>query len=283
MDRAVSRRLRQRRRLRRHPGKAALLLSAVERGGGAIDMVAHARSCTAVEAVEFITGGGGRSSQTREAPTSSAARAPCDPMKTWRNALTFRMNSAACLYLDHRGFILSAAEALSIRCSPDLWHWPTQSRCHAMLARVSLADGTDLSTHQTYLTPDGRKAPFGEQARLFPAGSKTAGGGVWLGEIDENREFGVAEGLENALATMRIYGCDAGCAALSAFGLSRLVLPPAARKVRLFADHDAFGQGLASARVAVQRWRAEGREVALVMSPNVGEDANDVWLRRQSR
>ena len=246
-------------------------------------MVMHVRSCSAVEAVGFIVGDRfGRFSQTREAPApgGGAARAPCDPMKTWRNALTFRMNSAAHCYLGHRGFVLNAAEALSIRCSASLWHWPTQTNCPAMLARVSLADGTDLSVHQTYLTPDGHKAPFGEQARLFPGGSKTTGGGVWLGEVDRDREFGVAEGLENALATMRIYGCDAGCAALSAFGLSRLILPPAAHRVRIFADHDAFGQGLASARVAVQRWRAEGREVALVMSPNVGEDANDVWLRR---
>ena len=136
-----------------------------------------------------------------------------------------------------------------------------------MLARVALADGTDLSTHQTYLTPDGRKAPLGEQTRLFPAGSKTTGGGVWLGEVDKNREFIVGEGIESTLSAMRIFSADAGCAALSAFGVSRLILPPEARAVRIFADHDSFGQGLASARVAVQRWRAEGREVAVMMSP----------------
>ena len=79
---------------------------------------------------------------------------------------------------------------------------------------------------------------------------------------------------------MRIFNCAYGVAALSALGISRLILPPAARRVRIFADHDELGQGLSAAREAGRRWLAEGRTVAVSISPTIGEDANDVWLRR---
>ena len=150
-----------------------------------------------------------------------------------------------------------------------------------MLARVSLANGADLGTHQTFLRPDGSgKAPLGDKARLFAAGGRCAGGGVWFGVADPNREFIVAEGIESCLSALRLFGVAAGCAALSELGVRRLVLPPEARKVRVFADNDELGQGLAAAREAGLRWRAEGREVAASIASSVGEDANDVWLRR---
>jgi putative DNA primase/helicase len=259
------------------PDKQKFFCRPSREGGGAVSLIMHVRGCSKEDAVAFLNGK--PFARPRET-APDANNTPRDPMKSWRNALTFRLHSAAYRYLDHRGLILSAAEAESIRCSPDQYHWPTQSRYPAMLARVSLADGTDLSTHQTFLTPDGRKAELGDRARLFPAGSRTVGGGVWFGVARPDYEFIVGEGIESTLSAMRIYSADAGCAALSAFGVSRLILPPAGRKIRIFADHDAFNQGLASARVAAERWRAEGRTVALVMSPNVGFDANDVWFER---
>jgi hypothetical protein len=59
-----------------------------------------------------------------------------------------------------------------------------------------------------------------------------------------------------------------------------LILPPAARQVRVFADHDALQQGLAAAGDAARRWRREGREVAVSYAREAGEDANDVWRKR---
>ena len=152
-----------------------------------------------------------------------------------------------------------------------------------MLARVSLATGAEITTHQTFVEPDGGgKAPLGKQARLFAAGGRTIGGGVWFGEADSNREFIVAEGIESTLSAMRIFDVTAGCAALSEIGIRRLILPSTARRVRIFADHDELGQGLAAAREAGRRWLAEGRAVAVSISPTVGEDANDVWLRKRN-
>ena len=71
-----------------------------------------------------------------------------------------------------------------------------------------------------------------------------------------------------------------GCAALSAHEIHSLILPPNAKRVRIFADHDELGQGFIAAREAWGRWRAEGRHVAVTVADNVGEDANDVLTRR---
>ena len=96
---------------------------------------------------------------------------PCDPMKTFRNAGLFARRSPAGRYLETRGIKLTDDEASSLRFAPALWHWPTQSRWPAMLARVSLATGAEITTHQTFVEPDGSgKAPLGKQARLFAAG-----------------------------------------------------------------------------------------------------------------
>jgi hypothetical protein len=149
-----------------------------------------------------------------------------------------------------------------------------------MVALVQRADGTEITAHQTFLTPDGRKAPLGDKVRPFPAGVAPDGGGVWFGEADTAREFIVAEGIESLLSALRIFGVSAGCAALSAGGIRRLILPPQARRVRVLADHDPLGQGLGAAREASQRWRAEGREVAVSVAEQIGWDANDVLISR---
>jgi hypothetical protein len=103
---------------------------------------------------------------------------------------------------------------------------------------------------------------------------------VWFGEADPRREFVVAEGIESLLSAMRIFGVAAGCAALSEIGVRRLALPLGARRVRIFADHDPLGQGVAAAHEAGRRWLAEGRAVAVSMAAKAGDDANDVWRKR---
>jgi putative DNA primase/helicase len=205
------------------------------------------------------------------------------PMRSWRNAGPWVRGSAADTYFETRGIKLTNDEASNLRFAPALWHWPTQSRWPAMLARVALASGAEITTHQTFVRDDGSaKAPLGKQARLFAAGGRTIGGGVWFGIVEPDREFIVGEGIESTLSAMRIFGVSAGCAALSAFGIRTLVLPSQARRVRISTDHDEHGQGLAAAREASRRWLGEGRAVVASISPRVGEDANDVWLRKRA-
>ena len=90
-----------------------------------------------------------------------------------------------------------------------------------MLARVALATGEDITTHQTFIEPDGSGKADIEKPRLFAAGAKKTGGGVWFGVPDPAREFVIAEGIESTLCAMRIFGVAAGCAALSEGGVRR--------------------------------------------------------------
>ena len=205
---------------------------------------------------------------------------PKDPMKAWRSAAPFVRGSAVDVYLKNRGLDITDDEASSLRFSPAQWHWPSASRWPAMVAKVALADGTDCTSHMTFLEFDGSgKAPL-EKERLFAAGGKTTGGGVWFGKADPERPFIVAEGVESLLSALRLEGVTAGCAALSEGGIRTLILPPEARRVRIFCDNDELGQSVEAAREAARRWRAEGRDAKATMAEKVGEDANDVWLRR---
>jgi hypothetical protein len=204
-----------------------------------------------------------------------------DPLKSWRNGLLVQATGTVPTYFKSRGIDLKETEALSLRFHPALWHWPTASRWPAMVALVKRADGTDITSHQTFLDLDGKaKAPV-EKNRLFPAGARPEGG-VWFGPANRP-EIVVAEGIESTLSAMRLFGLDAGVAALSESGIRHLVLPEAVRRVRIFADNDEFGQGLDAAGEARRRWIREGRVVAISQANLVGEDANDVLRKRVGR
>ena len=181
-------------------------------------------------------------------------------------------------YLGARGIVPTALEAASLRAHPQLFHWPSQQTFPAMVARVTLWDGTELTSHSTFLKPDGSGKADVEKPRLFAKCDSIRGGGVWVSKAVEHEWFGAAEGLESLFSLLRLYGLSAGCAALSATGLKLLTLPPEARKIRIFADNDP--DGLAAAVVARARWAAEGRSVVLSHARESGLDANDVWLRR---
>lgn len=186
----------------------------------------------------------------------------------------------AAVYLRRRGLDTSLFDLQALHFVPRLWHWPTRSTWPAMLALIRGHDGHDLSVHETFLSVDGlSKAPV-ERPRLYRKGLPISGGGVWIGKPDPASEFIVAERIETTLSAMALYDVAAGCAALSAAGVRQLVLPPQARRVRIFADNDELGQGLDAAREAWRRWRAEGRTVAACMAETTGEDANDIVMKR---
>jgi putative DNA primase/helicase len=249
-------------------------------GGDGVRLVMSIKRVDFAMAAAIIEGVVGKVSYASAASGAKDPDAPKDPMKSWRSAGPWVRNSPADIYLKRRGLDVTDDEALRLRFSPALWHWVVKARWPAMLARVTLATGEDITTHQTFVEPDGSGKAEIEKPRLFAAGGKTAGGGVWFGVADPNHEFIVAEGIESTLSAMRIYGVTDGCAALSAGGIRNLILPPEARMVRIFPDHDELGQSLAAARDATRRWKAEGRTVRATMSPNFGEDANDTWLAR---
>jgi putative DNA primase/helicase len=248
------------------------------RGGGGVQLVMHMKRLGFKEAVALIDSALGRVSTTPAKPNGDSAPKPLDPMKPWRNALPDIADTQVIPYLGARGIVPTALEAASLRAHPQLFHWPSQQTFPAMVARVTLWDGTELTSHSTFLKPDGSGKADVERPRLFAKCDSIRGGGVWVSKALEHEWFGAAEGLESLFSLLRLYDLSAGCAALSATGLKLLTLPPEARKIRIFADNDP--DGFAAAVVARARWAAEGRAVVISHATTPGLDANDVWLRR---
>ncbi|HZZ21655.1 MAG TPA: toprim domain-containing protein [Roseiarcus sp.] len=250
------------------------------RGGGGVQLVMHMKRLGFKEAVALIDSALGRVSTTPAKPNGDSAPKPLDPMKPWRNALPDIADTQVIPYLGARGIVPTALEAASLRAHPQLFHWPSQQTFPAMVARVTLWDGTELTSHSTFLKPDGSAKAEIEKPRLFSKCDSIKGGGVWFGVARPEDWLLVCEGIETWMSAARLYRVEVGAAALSASGLRLLVLPPLplAKRIRIFADHDP--DGLAAAVVARARWTAEGRQVVISHASEPGLDANDVWLRR---
>jgi putative DNA primase/helicase len=117
-----------------------------------------------------------------------------------------------------------------------------------------------IGVHRTFLLPDGSaKAGFDpDKMSLGPVG----GGGVPL--ATPGPKIAVSEGIETGLSFMQATGIPTW-AALSAGGIKKLLLPPDVREVLIAADADLAG--ISAARIAAQRWHAEGRKVRIVKPP----------------
>lgn len=160
----------------------------------------------------------------------------------------------------------------SLRFLPNCLHKPTMACYPAMVAAVTDWQGHIRAIHRTFLAPDGKgKAPVtlakmtlgqvgGLSCHLAPAGEELA--------ITEGIETGLSVQLSTHFPTW---------AALSAGGISNLILPPLplASTVTIYADNDPIG--IRSAQKAAYRWREEGRHVKIVLPPE-GMDFNDIMM-----
>jgi hypothetical protein len=137
----------------------------------------------------------------------------------------------------------------------------------------------------TYLELDGRKLDRpGLKSRLFAAGSRVAGGGVWFGELQPDEPCVIGEGIETTLSAMIIFGAGAGIATLAANFLPAVRLPDPVQTIIIAADHDgpkSDNIGYRKACYAAARWRAEGRKVTLMRPHDPGVDFNDILKRRR--
>jgi putative DNA primase/helicase len=264
----------------------------INKGGDGVALVMHLLGCDFREAAKRIEIALGIRPRGQDMPPIIIPRETISPRvemvgdtdKPWHEALpSIRSTAAERYFVNRRRLTLTDIEATALRFAPRLKHWPSGTYWPAVVALVATCDGIPLSAHMTFLARDGlAKAPV-EKPKLFPNGAHPVGGGVWFGRAAPGRELIVAEGIETTLSAMRLCGAVSGCAALSAVGISKLILPSEAKRVRVYADNDAAGQGVRAACEARQRWQAEGRTVAIIHACEVGIDANDIWQRRACR
>ena len=70
--------------------------------------------------------------------------------------------------------------------------------------------------------------------------------------------------------------------AVFAGGLKTTELPPDVRRIIIAADNDVSGAGQRNALAAYDRWTAEGRSVRIKTPSDIGDDFNDVLIKRRT-
>jgi phage/plasmid primase-like uncharacterized protein len=152
-------------------------------------------------------------------------------------------------------------------------------RLSALLAPVTDVAGEQIGVHMTYLRPDGSsKADLPKEFQRECRGA-IRGGAIRLADHDPNTALIIGEGIESVFSATQIFGL-AGWSAVFAGGLKTVELPSTVRTIIIAADNDASGAGQRNALAAYDRWTAEGRSVRIKAPPDVGDDFNDVLIKR---
>lgn len=206
-------------------------------------------------------------------------------MRQWRNeawlgAVPVQAGDPVGLYLSRRIGLSSFPRCL--RYHPSLEHRDgdgRRSRHPAMLALVTGGDGKPVNIHRTYLTADGQKAAVEPVRRMMP-GEVPGGAAVRLSEASD--VMGVAEGIETAFAASALFGIPVW-ATICAGGLQKWKAPTAVTKLVVFGDNDPGHAGQAAAYACARSNGIDGRSVSVEIPPNVGEDWNDVFMRRAAQ
>jgi len=250
-------------------------------GGGPISAIEEATGLDGraliVEAAE-IAGIAPGAPERRAPPTPPPLKR--DPALEIAHILTSAetiTGSPVARYLTGRG--LMVPEAADLLFHPDLTHWETKTGYPAMLGQVRDRDGTVIGLHRSYLAIEDEavtKAPLDKARKML---GRVAGGAVRLAELGDGDRLALSEGIETGLAVMTACPDLPVWATLSTSGLEQVDLPPGVRRVLILADNDTSGAGLRAAEAAARRLRAQGRDVAVVLPPEEGEDFNDLLLR----
>jgi phage/plasmid primase-like uncharacterized protein len=150
-----------------------------------------------------------------------------------------------------------------------------------MVALVEHVERGIVGIHRTYLCADGSgKANLPKECQKRTLGP-IAGGAVRLGAPRPGEWLAIGEGIETTLAVMTACAMP-GWAALSAAGMTALILPPDATHVVICADHDSNGVGQRAAYEAAARWNREGRRVRIALPPEAGTDFADILVAEAS-
>ena len=250
-------------------------------GGGPISAIEEATglkgSALIVEAAEMVG----------IAPGAPARRPPKTPPTPKHDAaldIAHILSSAqpvagspVALYLTARG--LAVPDDADLLFHPDLTHWETKTGYPGMLGQVRDRNGAVIGLHRTYLAIDGgvvSKASIMKPKMML---GRVAGGAVRLAPIGDADRLALSEGIETGLAVATACPDLPVWATLSTAGLEQVDLPAGVRRVLILADNDVLGAGMRAAEAAARRLRAQGRDVAVVLPPEEGEDFNDLLLR----
>jgi putative DNA primase/helicase len=194
-------------------------------------------------------------------------------LKVWRRGVRIRPGDVVDLYLHHRGVGMDLYPPCLRACELD---WVedknrVQVRHPAMFAAVTNPAGKHVATHRTFLAPDGRG-----KADLDPQRKTTGkfGSGPTIRLMPTAPMMGIAEGVETALSTARLFRIPVW-SVLCAHGIESFEPPPECQHLIVFADHDKNGTSQRAAEALRSRLDMPA-EIKMPDTP--GADWNDVLL-----
>lgn len=197
----------------------------------------------------------------------------------WRRSRPIQPGDPAAHYLATRCFVASYPADLRHVAEARYYHDKTRFTSHpAMLAMVRDLSGKPVNVHRTFLTPDGRKAPY-DDARKLMEGTLPKGAAIRL--CAHADRLGAAEGIETALSATALFG-DPCWALVSADNLSAWTPPEGVTVAPIFADHDRSYAGQAAAYTLAKRLIAKNIEAPVHLPEQLGDDWNDVHRRKSA-
>lgn len=171
-------------------------------------------------------------------------------------------------YLQRRAGIKTAPE--SIRFHPNL-RYDANHVFPAMLAIVTMPDGTASTMHRTWLDGKGGKAPVDEPKKTMAGAIKT--GAIRLAPIAPC--LGIAEGIETALGASMLFDIPVW-AAISANGVQQWESPDGVSSVVIFADNDTNYVGQEAGYALARRLSLKGINAEVRIPARPGSDWADV-------
>jgi len=182
----------------------------------------------------------------------------------------------------HGGIVRQYLASRGVKASPFLREHPGLKYYDAdgkvvgtFPAMVALVENmTAVATlHITYLTAEGTKAPVPSVKKILTPRCSTDGAFIRL--TKDYDAVGIAEGIETALAVMKMYNIP--CWASGTAGmLEKFCPPPAVQGVIIYGDHDASFTGQKAAYTLAQNLVKKGITVTVKIPDKVGDFA-DAW------
>jgi putative DNA primase/helicase len=207
--------------------------------------------------------------------TDAVKRASLD--RLWNSGHRVRSGDPVDRWMHSRGVGMSIYPDCLRTATGARYSGPPVSFHPAMLAKDSDTAGNLVMIHRTYLTLDGAKAAV-DKPRMFCQGTVPPGSAVRLAV--PSGLLGVAEGIETAIAAMRLFGVPTW-AALNEGLLQKFEPPTGIERLIIFGDNDISGIGQAAAYALAARL-AERLQIEVRLPDDSGEDWNDVLIKRRA-
>ena len=200
---------------------------------------------------------------------------PADFWRLWSLGKPVTSQDTAGRYLKSRGLVVPDGGSLRFVARG----YAGAGDVHPMMVALLMdPDGQPVQLHRTFLRPDGSGKAAIRAPRRFLSGPVPAGAATRLYRY-ETGPLGIAEGIETAIAAAMLHDMPVW-AALDAGKLAKWQPPAQCASVVVFADNDAHGKGTDAAEVLRERLTAAGFQVTVKVPKRVGEDWNDMLLRR---